>query len=57
LMIPLALAALQGRRGQYVVTELTPHALTNAQVIETFLPVRFVMTKVGKKGVMVSVQA
>lgn len=57
LMIPLALAALQGRCGQYVATELTAHALTNARVIEQFLPVRFVMQPVGKTGVVVSVQA
>ena len=57
LMIPLALAALQGRRGQYVATELTQHALTNAQVIEQFLPVRFVMTPLGPQGVRVSVEA
>ena len=56
LMIPLALAALQGRRGQYLTTELTQHALTNAQVIEAFLPVRFVMAPVNK-GVVVSVES
>lgn len=55
LMIPLALAALQGRRGQYVATELTQHALTNAQVIEQFLPVRFVMTPLAQ-GIRVSVE-
>jgi RNA 3'-terminal phosphate cyclase (ATP) len=59
LMIPLALAALQGRCGQYFATGLTPHALTNAEVIEKFLPVRFVMKPAGsdeRKGVVVSVQ-
>jgi RNA 3'-terminal phosphate cyclase (ATP) len=40
LMIPAALAALQGRSSQYRATEITPHATTNAQVIEQFLPVR-----------------
>ena len=57
LMIPLALAALQGRPGQYFATELTEHALTNARVIETFLPVRFVMTPVDAKGVVISANA
>jgi RNA 3'-terminal phosphate cyclase (ATP) len=57
LMIPLALAALQGRCGQYVTTELTAHALTNAQVIEQFLPVRFVMTPLDQQGVRVSAEA
>ncbi|MDB5929528.1 MAG: RNA-3-phosphate cyclase [Polaromonas sp.] len=59
LMIPLALAAWQGRRGQYFATGLSQHALTNAEVIEQFLPVRFVMTPVGsgdRKGVVVSVE-
>jgi RNA 3'-terminal phosphate cyclase (ATP) len=57
LMIPLALAALQGRRGQYAATELTEHARTNARVIEQFLPVRFVLQPAEAGGVEVSVQA
>ena len=47
LMIPLALAALQGRQGQYWATELTEHARTNAAVIEKFLPVSFVLEPLG----------
>lgn len=43
LMIPLALAAMQGRSGQYWAAELTEHARTNAAVIEKFLPVAFAM--------------
>jgi RNA 3'-terminal phosphate cyclase (ATP) len=43
LMIPMALAAVQGRKSQYVATELTEHTRTNAQVIEKFLPVVFDM--------------
>lgn len=53
LMLPLALACVQGKAGQYWATELTEHAKTNAQVIEKFLPVRFVMTPQGD-GVVVS---
>lgn len=41
LMIPLALAAMQGQKGQYWATELSQHAHTNAAVIERFLPVQF----------------
>ena len=41
LMIPLALAALQGRMGRYWATELTEHTRTNARTIEVFLPVKF----------------
>lgn len=43
LMIPLALAALNGSGGQFWATELTEHSRTNARVIEQFLPVGFVM--------------
>lgn len=43
LMIPMALAALQGKPGQYWATHLSEHARTNARVIEQFLPLRFVM--------------
>ncbi|MEO8024688.1 RNA 3'-terminal phosphate cyclase [Polaromonas sp.] len=41
LMIPLALARMQGRQGRYWTTELTEHSRTNARIIETFLPVKF----------------
>ncbi len=44
LMIPLALATLQGRPGQYWATTLSEHARTNARVIEAFLPITFDMT-------------
>ncbi len=37
--------------------ELAAHALTNAQVIEQFLPVRFVMAPLGSQGVRVSIDA
>ena len=47
LMIPMALAAMQGKKGQYFATELTEHTRTNAQVIEKFLPVKFVMQAQG----------
>lgn len=43
LMIPLALAALQGKAGRYWAISLSEHARTNARVIEQFLPLRFVM--------------
>lgn len=43
LMIPMALAALQGKPGQYWATSISEHTRTNAQVIEQFLPLRFVM--------------
>lgn len=56
LMIPLALAALQGRAGNYLATELTEHARTNALVIEKFLPVAFSMTPLNG-GFAVSVSA
>jgi RNA 3'-terminal phosphate cyclase (ATP) len=54
LMIPMALAAMQGHKSQYFATELTDHTRTNAQVIEKFLPVAFVMTE-RDGGVLVSV--
>jgi RNA 3'-terminal phosphate cyclase (ATP) len=44
LMIPLALAGMQGKKGQYWTTEWTEHSRTNAAVIERFLPVRFEST-------------
>ena len=43
LMIPMALAALQGKTSQYWATNLSEHVRTNAKVIEQFLPVRFAM--------------
>ncbi|MCE4540437.1 RNA 3'-terminal phosphate cyclase [Pelomonas sp. P7] len=40
--LPLALALWQrGGKASYTCTELTPHATTNFDVIERFLPVRF----------------
>ena len=56
LMIPLALAALQGRLGSYWATGLSEHAKTNAGVIEKFLPVRFVLTHQEEGGVVFAVQ-
>lgn len=41
LMIPMALAALQGKTSQIWATGLSEHARTNARVIEQFLQVRF----------------
>jgi RNA 3'-terminal phosphate cyclase (ATP) len=38
LMLPMALAGA----GQFITTEITEHARTNAAVIAQFLPVRFV---------------
>lgn len=43
LMLPMALAALQGKPGQYWATTMSEHTRTNAKVIEQFLPLRFVM--------------
>lgn len=54
LMIPMALAALQGAKSQYFATELTDHTRTNALVIEKFLPVEFVMAE-QDGGIVVSV--
>lgn len=46
--LPLALAVWQRRReASYSCTELTPHATTNFEVIERFLPVRFSTTGSG----------
>ena len=42
-MIPIALAALQGKVGRYWATGLSEHTRTNAKVIEQFLPLRFVV--------------
>jgi RNA 3'-terminal phosphate cyclase (ATP) len=54
LMIPMALAALQGEKSQYFATELTDHTRTNALVIEKFLPIEFVMAD-RDGGVLVSI--
>lgn len=43
LMIPVALAALQAKPGQYWATSLSEHTRTNARVIAQFLPLQFVM--------------
>ncbi len=47
LMIPMALATLQGRPGQFWTTCLSEHTRTNARVIEAFLPIRFEMAPHG----------
>ena len=44
LMIPLALAAVQGKPGRYWATTESEHARTNARIIERFLPVKFQVT-------------
>ena len=41
LMIPMALAGLQGKVGRYWATELTEHTRTNARTLEAFLPGKF----------------
>ena len=60
LMIPLALAAVYGDKGQvagqYFATELTQHTRTNAQVIEQFLPMKFAM-QAQQNGCVVSLTA
>jgi RNA 3'-terminal phosphate cyclase (ATP) len=56
LMIPMALAALQGKVGQYWATTMSEHTRTNAKVIEQFLPLRFVMEPLDG-GVLVQIQA
>ncbi|MBP6717576.1 MAG: RNA 3'-terminal phosphate cyclase [Rhodoferax sp.] len=43
LMLPMALAAVQGKVGQYWATTLSAHARTNARIIEAFLPVTFAL--------------
>ena len=49
--LPLALAVWQrGGAASYTCTELTPHARTNFEVIERFLPVRFSATPFGHEG-------
>jgi RNA 3'-terminal phosphate cyclase (ATP) len=55
LLIPLALACVRGSAGQYWASEWSEHARTNAEVVERFLPVRFVVEpKAGGDGVVVS---
>lgn len=44
LMIPLALAALQGQHGKYWATAISGHTRTNALTIEKFLPLAFTFT-------------
>lgn len=45
--LPLALAVWQrGRDAAYTCTELTPHAMTNFDVIERFLPVKFTQSPI-----------
>jgi RNA 3'-terminal phosphate cyclase (ATP) len=55
LMIPMALAALQGKPGQYWATTTSEHTCTNARVIEQFLPVRFLIEPLDS-GTLVSVE-
>jgi RNA 3'-terminal phosphate cyclase (ATP) len=59
LMIPMALAAVRGAKGQgggqYWATELTEHTRTNALVIEKFLPIKFAMRDL-QGGVVISVE-
>lgn len=46
--LPLALAVWQsGRPAAYTCTELTPHARTNFEMIERFLPLRFTLQPAG----------
>jgi RNA 3'-terminal phosphate cyclase (ATP) len=46
--LPLALAVWRGGRGaSYACTELTPHARSNFEVIERFVPVRFATDATG----------
>jgi len=55
-MIPMALAALQGKAGQYWATSLSEHTRTNARVIEQFLPLQFQMESLDG-GCLVRVEA
>jgi RNA 3'-terminal phosphate cyclase (ATP) len=55
LMIPLALAAVEGKPGEYWATEISEHTRTNALTIEKFLPVEFVFVP-EKTGMVVRVQ-
>ena len=43
LMVPMALACMQGTTGQYLAVAISEHSRTNARVIEQFLPVSFAM--------------
>ena len=54
LMIALALASLQGRKGRYWTTALSGYTQTSARTIEKFLPLAFVFTPRGG-GVVVEV--
>ena len=46
--LPLALAVWRSGRGaSYTCTELTPHARSNFEVIERFVPVRFAKDATG----------
>ena len=56
LMIPMALAAMQGRMGRYWATELTEHTRTNARTIEAFLPVKF-SCEVRESGIVILIAA
>jgi RNA 3'-terminal phosphate cyclase (ATP) len=53
LMIAMALAARGGEKSQAWATEATQHTLTNAEVIEKFLPCKFSLTERGD-GVLIS---
>lgn len=55
--LPLALGLwCRGGEASYTCTELTPHAITNFQVIERFLPVRFAY-KAGGASMLVEAKA
>ena len=54
-MIPMALAELQGKKGQDWATSLSEHTLTNARVVEQFLPLRFVLAALDG-GTLVTVE-
>lgn len=43
LLIPMALAAVQGKASEFWATSLSEHTRTNARVIAQFLPVQFAM--------------
>jgi RNA 3'-terminal phosphate cyclase (ATP) len=53
--LPLALAVWRSGRGaSYTCTELTPHARSNFEVIERFVPVRFATDATATAGVFAS---
>lgn len=55
--LPLALAVWRRAGGaSYTCTELTPHAKTNFEVIERFLPVKFVPEATARGGFAVKLQ-